>query len=70
MEEGAKPTHQPQRRLNPHMQEKTTFTCPFGTYAYRRMPFGLCNALLPSKDACLVSSVIWLNESWKSSWMT
>ncbi|GKC24470.1 reverse transcriptase domain-containing protein, partial [Tanacetum coccineum] len=25
--------------------EKTTFTCPFGTYAYRRMPFGLCNAL-------------------------
>ncbi|RVW69204.1 Transposon Ty3-I Gag-Pol polyprotein [Vitis vinifera] len=25
-------------------QEKTTFMCPFGTYAYRRMPFGLCNA--------------------------
>ncbi|RVW31516.1 Retrovirus-related Pol polyprotein from transposon 297 [Vitis vinifera] len=25
-------------------QEKTTFPCPFGTYAYRRMPFGLCNA--------------------------
>ena len=25
-------------------QEKTTFTCPFGTSAYRRMPFGLCNA--------------------------
>ena len=25
-------------------QEKTTFTCPFGTYAYRRTPFGLCNA--------------------------
>ena len=25
-------------------QEKTTFTCPFGTYAYRRMPFRLCNA--------------------------
>ncbi|RVW18310.1 Retrovirus-related Pol polyprotein from transposon 412 [Vitis vinifera] len=24
-------------------QKKTTFTCPFGTYAYR-MPFGLCNA--------------------------
>ncbi|KAH9745636.1 hypothetical protein KPL70_004147 [Citrus sinensis] len=23
-------------------QEKTTFTCPFGTFAYRRMPFGLC----------------------------
>ena len=25
-------------------QEKTTFTCPYGTYAFRRMPFGLCNA--------------------------
>ena len=25
-------------------QDKTTFTYPFGTYAYRRMPFGLCNA--------------------------
>ena len=25
-------------------QEKTTFTCPFGTFAYRRVPFGLCNA--------------------------
>ena len=25
-------------------QEKTTFTCPFGTYAYRRMTFGVCNA--------------------------
>ncbi|RVW59599.1 Retrovirus-related Pol polyprotein from transposon 17.6 [Vitis vinifera] len=96
MEEDAKPVRQPQRRLNPHMQEvvrgevlkllqnekgeevstrltsgwrgilfycfldgysgyfqieidledqeKTTFTCPFGTFAHRRMPFGLCNA--------------------------
>ncbi|KAL6312333.1 hypothetical protein AAG906_008071 [Vitis piasezkii] len=26
------------------VSEKTTFTCPFGTYAYRRMSFGLCNA--------------------------
>ena len=25
-------------------QENTTFNCPFGTFAYRRMPFGLCNA--------------------------
>ena len=25
-------------------QEKTTFTCPFGTFAYCCMPFGLCNA--------------------------
>nr|GFB89668.1 reverse transcriptase domain-containing protein [Tanacetum cinerariifolium] len=25
-------------------QEKTTFTCPYGTFAYKHMPFGLCNA--------------------------
>ncbi|GJW38066.1 reverse transcriptase domain-containing protein [Tanacetum coccineum] len=25
-------------------QEKTTFTCPYGTFAYRCMPFRLCNA--------------------------
>ncbi|GJZ88491.1 reverse transcriptase domain-containing protein [Tanacetum coccineum] len=30
--------------IDPMDQEKTTFTCPFSTYAYRRMPFGLCNA--------------------------
>nr|GFA67918.1 reverse transcriptase domain-containing protein [Tanacetum cinerariifolium] len=30
--------------INPQDQEKTTFTCPYGTFAYRRMPFGLCNA--------------------------
>ncbi|KAK8593168.1 hypothetical protein V6N12_045253 [Hibiscus sabdariffa] len=28
----------------PEDQEKTTFTCPFETFAYRRMPFRLCNA--------------------------
>nr|GEV59214.1 reverse transcriptase domain-containing protein [Tanacetum cinerariifolium] len=26
-------------------QENTTFTCPYGMFTYRRMPFGLCNAL-------------------------
>jgi Reverse transcriptase (RNA-dependent DNA polymerase) len=25
-------------------QENTTFTCSYGTFTYRRMPFGLCNA--------------------------
>ena len=25
-------------------QAKITFTCPFGAFAYRRVPFGLCNA--------------------------
>ncbi|GKB20153.1 reverse transcriptase domain-containing protein [Tanacetum coccineum] len=30
--------------IDPHDQEKTTFTYPYGTFAYRCMPFGLCNA--------------------------
>nr|GEW75455.1 reverse transcriptase domain-containing protein [Tanacetum cinerariifolium] len=29
---------------DPQDQEKTTFKCPYGTFAYRRIPFGLCNA--------------------------
>ena len=32
-----------QLAIHPDDQEKTTFTCPFGTYAFQRMPFGLCN---------------------------
>nr|GFB21808.1 reverse transcriptase domain-containing protein [Tanacetum cinerariifolium] len=39
MEEDFEPTVQHQRN-----QEKTTLTCPYGTFAYRRLPFGLCNA--------------------------
>jgi hypothetical protein len=30
--------------IHPDDQHKTMFTCPYGTSAYRRMPFGLCNA--------------------------
>ena len=30
--------------IAPEDQEKTTFTCPYGTFAFGRMPFGLCNA--------------------------
>ncbi|KAI3707463.1 hypothetical protein L6452_26005 [Arctium lappa] len=33
-----------QTHIAPEDQEKTTFTCTFGTFAFRRMPFGLCNA--------------------------
>ena len=29
--------------IDPNDQEKTAFTCPFDVFAYRRMPFGLCN---------------------------
>ncbi|GKC70213.1 reverse transcriptase domain-containing protein [Tanacetum coccineum] len=30
--------------IDPQDQEKTNFTCPYGTFTYLRMPFGLCNA--------------------------
>ncbi|CAN6581006.1 unnamed protein product [Malus baccata var. baccata] len=43
----------------PEDQEKMTFTCPSGTFAYRRMPFGLCNALATfqrfMKDLLMIS---------------
>ena len=30
--------------IAPEDQEKTNFTCPYGTFAFKRMSFGLCNA--------------------------
>ena len=39
-----------QIHISPEDQEKTTFICPYGTFAFRRMPFSLCNALLHSND--------------------
>ena len=30
--------------IAPEDQEKTTFTYPYGIFAFRRMPFGLCNS--------------------------
>ncbi|XP_070018316.1 uncharacterized protein [Nicotiana sylvestris] len=30
--------------IAPEDREKTSFICPYGIYAFRRMPFGLCNA--------------------------
>ena len=31
-----------QIQISPEDQDKTTFTCPWGTFAYRVLPFGLC----------------------------
>jgi hypothetical protein len=40
--------------IHPSDQSKTTFTCPYGTYAYHRMSFGLCNAPA-SFQICMMS---------------
>src|SRR6187551_2461621 len=40
--------------IHPEDQSKTTFTCPYGTYAYRRMSFRLCNAPA-SFQRCMMS---------------
>nr|GEV44042.1 reverse transcriptase domain-containing protein [Tanacetum cinerariifolium] len=44
-------------------QEKTTFTCPFRTYTYRRMPFGLCNATTTFQRCMLAIFHDMINES-------
>ena len=50
-------------------QKMTTFTYPFGTYAYKRMPSGLCNA--PATfQRCMLSIFSDLVERfWRSTWM-
>jgi hypothetical protein len=49
-------------------QHKKTFTCPYGTFAYRRMPFGLCNAPASSQRCMMAvfsnSSKKLLKYSW------
>jgi hypothetical protein len=41
--------------LDPEDQEKMTFTYPFGTFAYRHMSFGLCNAPATFQQ-CMIST--------------
>ena len=40
--------------IHPNDKSKTTFTCSYGMYAYRRMLFGLCNAPT-SFQRCMMS---------------
>ncbi|CAM8987446.1 unnamed protein product [Rhodiola kirilowii] len=47
--------------IHPEDQENTTFTCPVVTFAYRRMPFGLSNALATFQH-CIVLGHLFSNR--------
>jgi len=51
-------------------QKKITFTCPFGIFTYRRMPFGLCNAPATFLRCMHVCSPTWWNIFLSFLWMT
>jgi hypothetical protein len=51
-----------QIQITPKDQAKTTFTCPWGTFAYRVLPFGLCNALATFQRAILGIFIDLINE--------
>ncbi|XP_037441880.1 uncharacterized protein LOC119310144 [Triticum dicoccoides] len=41
--------------IHPDDQDKTTFTCPYGTFAYKRLAYGLCNAPPPPFQRFMLS---------------
>ncbi|GJT79450.1 reverse transcriptase domain-containing protein [Tanacetum coccineum] len=56
--------------INLKDQEKTTFMCPYETFAYLRMPFDLCNAPGTLQRCRWLSFMICSKKRWESSWMT
>lgn len=56
--------------IDPRDQEKTTFTCPSGTFLIKPCLLDYAMHRPPFKDTCQLSFMIWWKSSWKSSWMT
>eukprot|EP00253_Pinus_taeda_P023260 PITA_23260 len=52
-----------QIKIAPQDQDKTTFTSPWGTFAYRVLPFGLCNAPATFQRAVIGIFSDMLNDS-------
>jgi hypothetical protein len=52
-----------QIKIAPQDQDKTTFTSPGGTFAYRILPFGLCNAPATFQRAVIGIFSDMLNDS-------
>ena len=48
---------------------KPTFTCPSDTFAYSRMPFGLCNAPFTLQICMMTIFSNTLISSWRCLWM-
>nr|GEX61039.1 reverse transcriptase domain-containing protein [Tanacetum cinerariifolium] len=55
---------------DPQDQEKTTFTCPYGTFSYRHVPFGLCNAPGTFQRCMMAIFHDMIEKRWKSLWTT
>ena len=55
--------------IAPKNQDKTTFTCPWGTLSYSILAFGLCNALQHSNKLLLASLLIYHMIVWKYIWI-
>ncbi|KAK8635274.1 hypothetical protein V6N13_023151 [Hibiscus sabdariffa] len=54
--------------IAPEDQSKTTFTCAYGTFAFRRIPFGLCNA--PTTfQRCMAAIFFEMNEDFLEIFM-
>nr|GEZ11441.1 reverse transcriptase domain-containing protein [Tanacetum cinerariifolium] len=56
--------------IDPKDQEKSTFTCPYGTFAYRRMPSGLCDAPGTFQRCMMAIFHDMMEKRWKSLWTT
>ena len=50
-------------------QKNTAFTCPYGTFAFRRMPYGLCNEPGTFQRCTMAIFMTWWKNLSKSLWM-